>query len=112
MTGRSTCTYWTRPKTSPLNAGQAARGGGAIIATPAATADLGHVYNGYWAASEYSPYVPMEADHPDYPHMPEPNHTFYPVRTTAGTADASVRYGRGAPRWDAWEWARGLMHDE
>lgn len=102
---------WLRRATGPVVATLGAAAASVVIATPAAAADIWHFNNAHLVASEYS-YVPMESDHPDYPHTPEPAMTFYPVRTTAGTADASARYGLGVPRWDPWEYARGLMHDD
>jgi hypothetical protein len=102
---------WLRRATGPMVATIGAAAAGVIVVTPVATADIWHFDNAHWAASEYYLSVPMELDHPDYPHMPEPDQTFYSVCTTAGTAAASMRYERG-PQWDPWEWARGLMHDD
>lgn len=106
---------WLRRATGPVvTTLGAAAAGVVIVAAPEATGETGHL--GYmvqsYSLAQLYPWVPPGSDHPDYPHVPEPDMTFYPLRTTAGTANASVRYGLGAPRWDAWEWARGLMHDD
>jgi hypothetical protein len=67
----------------------------------------------------YSQPLPTNTDHPDLPHTPEPDTTFYTAWNGGGTAVANVAirpvpagvWPITAGTWDAWEWSNAYRPD-
>lgn len=102
--------WWHDRLSGSLAATVGAAAAGVVIAAPVATDGIGHLYKPYSVASRLYPWVLSSDDgSPDYPHVPEPDRTFYTPSYAAGTATTSIRIGPDSPSWDPWEYARGYL---
>lgn len=72
-------------------------------AAPALTGHLHH--NPYPVATQPFPFALAYPDHPDWPHQPDPDATFYTPRVVSGTAVTAAWPGPTTPKpWRPWEW--------
>lgn len=99
--------WWRRPFSGSVVAVVTTSAASAVIATPVATVGIGHLYKPYIRIELAGSRVRLGSDHPDYPHTPEGDSTFYTAWSGAGTATTSIRIGPETPRWDPWAWTNG-----
>ena len=77
---------------------------GVIAPIPAATGSIWHLHQSHSVVQYFNPYLRSDPEHPDLPHLPEHDATYYTAFGGAGTATTYQATGRVAGRWDPWEW--------
>jgi hypothetical protein len=85
--------WWRRRFSGSLAATVTTSAASAVIAVPVATVGIWHLYKPYSAASQFYSNARTDSDHPDYPHTPEGDPTFYTPWYRWGTATTSIRIG-------------------
>lgn len=98
--------WWHDRLSGSLAATVGAAAAGVVIAAPVATDGIGHLYKPYSVASRLYPWVLSSDDgSPDYPHVPEPDRTFYtpltqraPPQPASGSGRIRRRGTRGSTR--------------